>query len=67
MDNWTELIDDLVAGRWINPETQDFASVPFESIVIRENMEGQEVELLKMLIQIQLRERQQKNLYKQLF
>ena len=49
MDNWTELIDDLVAGRWINPETQDFASVPFESIVIRENMEGQEVELLKQV------------------
>ena len=49
MDNWTELIDDLVAGRWINPETQDFASVPFESIVIKENMEGQEVELLKQV------------------
>ena len=49
MDNWTELIDDLVAGKWINPETQDFASVPFESIVIKENMEGQEVELLKQV------------------
>ena len=49
MDNWTELIDDLVAGRWINPETQNFASVPFESIVIKENMEGQEVELLKQV------------------
>ena len=34
MDNWTELIDDLVAGRWMNPETQELASVPFESIVI---------------------------------
>ena len=49
MDNWTELIDDLVAGKWINPETQNFASVPFESIVIKENMEGQEVELLKQV------------------
>ena len=49
MDNWTELIEDLIAGRWIHPEKQDFASVPFESIVIKENMEGQEVELLKQV------------------
>ena len=33
-----ELIDDLVAGRWMNPETQELASVPFESIVIEESL-----------------------------
>ncbi|MEK9762817.1 MAG: iron-containing alcohol dehydrogenase [Deltaproteobacteria bacterium] len=49
MDNWTELIDDLVAGRWMNPETQELASVPFESIVIKESLEGQEVELLSQI------------------
>ena len=49
MDNWTELIDDLVAGRWVNPETQELASVPFESIVIKESLEGQEVELLNQI------------------
>ena len=46
MNNWTELIDDLVAGRWCNPETNELASVPFESIVIKESLAGQELELL---------------------
>ena len=49
MDNWTELIDDLVAGKWMNPETQELASVPFESIVIKESLEGQEVEHLSQI------------------
>jgi len=49
MDNWTELIDDLVAGRWMNPETQELACVPFKSIVIKESLEGQEFELLKQV------------------
>ncbi len=46
MDNWTELIDDLVAGRWFNQETQEMAKVPFESIVIKKNLAGLEVDLL---------------------
>jgi len=46
MDNWTELIDDLVAGRWFNQETQEMAKVPFESIVIKKNLAGIEVDLL---------------------
>ncbi len=46
MDNWTELIDDLVEGRWFNQETQEMAKVPFESIVINKNLAGLEVDLL---------------------
>ena len=46
MKNWTELIDDLVLGKWFNEETQQMAKVPFESIVIKENLVGQEVDLL---------------------
>ena len=46
MDNWTDLIDDLVAGRWFNQETQEMAKVPFESIVIKKNLAGLEVDLL---------------------
>jgi glycerol-1-phosphate dehydrogenase [NAD(P)+] len=40
------LIDDLVAGQWCNPETNELASVPFESIVIKNSLAGQELELL---------------------
>ena len=46
MKNWTELIDDLVLGKWFNQETQQMAKVPFESIVIKENLVGQEMDLL---------------------
>ena len=46
MKNWTELIDDLVSGKWFNQETQQMAKVPFDSIVIQENLVGQEVDLL---------------------
>ena len=49
MDRWTELIDDLVAGRWYNPETQSLAKVPFESIVIEPSLAGQEVDLVQSI------------------
>lgn len=42
---WTALIDDIVAGRWINPETGVKASVPYESVVIAETLEGREASL----------------------
>ena len=47
--NWTALIDDMVAGRWINPETGKPAEVPYESIVIDERLDGREADLVSAL------------------
>jgi glycerol-1-phosphate dehydrogenase [NAD(P)+] len=46
---WTALIDDVVAGRWTNPETGALATVPYESIVFAESLEGREAELVRSL------------------
>lgn len=46
---WTGLIDDILAGRWINPETGLPAKVPFERIVIAPSLEGQEADLVGKL------------------
>lgn len=46
---WTLLIDDIVAGRWTNPETGELAKVPYESIVFAENLEGREAELVRAM------------------
>lgn len=43
---WTALIDDVVAGTWVNPETGDRANVPYESIVIAESLDGTEADLI---------------------
>ncbi|MBA8830167.1 MULTISPECIES: sn-glycerol-1-phosphate dehydrogenase [Rhizobium] len=43
---WTALIDDIVAGRWVDPETGKPATVPYESIVIADSLEGREAELV---------------------
>ncbi|MFB2552764.1 sn-glycerol-1-phosphate dehydrogenase [Ensifer soli] len=43
---WTALIDDIVAGNWTNPETGKRATVPYETIVIEESLEGREAELI---------------------
>ena len=40
------LIDDIVAGRWVNPETGKLASVPYETIVIADDLEGAEADLV---------------------
>lgn len=47
--NWTALIDDLVAGRWTNPQTGKRAKVPYEAIVIEESLDGREAELVAAL------------------
>lgn len=47
--NWTALIDDLVAGRWINPLTGAAVKVPYDSIVIEDSLEGREAELVAAL------------------
>lgn len=47
--NWTALIDDLVAGRWTNPVTGARVKVPYDSIVIEDSLEGREAELVASL------------------
>ncbi len=48
-NGWTALIDDIVAGRWIDPETGRPAAVPYDSIVFRENLDGAEADLVRAL------------------
>lgn len=45
--DWTSLIDDLLAGRWINPATGRGATFPDERIVIAESLVGQEAGLIR--------------------
>lgn len=47
--DWSELIADVVDGRWTNPETGKIAKVPYESIVIEESIEGREADLVRSL------------------
>ena len=47
--NWTALIDDMVAGRWTNPLTGAQTKVPYDSIVIEDSLEGREAELVASL------------------
>lgn len=47
--NWTALIDDLVAGRWTNPLTGGQIKVPYDSIVIEDSLDGREAELVASL------------------
>ena len=46
MKRWTALIDDMVAGHWINPETGKPGRVPYKSVVIAETLDGREAELV---------------------
>ena len=47
--NWTALIDDMVAGRWTNPLTGAQIKVPYDSIVIEDSLDGREAELVASL------------------
>ncbi|MFN8831700.1 MAG: iron-containing alcohol dehydrogenase [Labrys sp. (in: a-proteobacteria)] len=46
---WNALIDEVVAGRWVDPETGKPASLPFETILLTENTEGREADLVAPL------------------
>jgi glycerol-1-phosphate dehydrogenase [NAD(P)+] len=46
---WTELIDEIVAGRWVNPETGQRMSVPYDTIVMDETLDGREADLVASL------------------
>ena len=43
---WTSLIDDMVAGHWIDPESGLIADVPYERIVIADTLKGREAALV---------------------
>jgi glycerol-1-phosphate dehydrogenase [NAD(P)+] len=47
--DWNERIEDVIAGRWKDPETGKAASVPFETIQIEEDLTGREAELVRSL------------------
>lgn len=49
MARWTSLIDDMVAGRWINPQTGQPGAVPYKSVVIEERLDGAEADLVARL------------------
>jgi glycerol-1-phosphate dehydrogenase [NAD(P)+] len=46
---WTALIDDMVGGRWTNPETGEIGRIPYDSIVIEDSLEGREADLVAAL------------------
>ncbi|WP_119302806.1 iron-containing alcohol dehydrogenase [Dongia deserti] len=49
MARWTSLIDDMVAGRWTNPETGKPGTVPYKMVVIEERLDGAEADLVGKL------------------
>jgi len=42
----TALIDDIIAGRWVDPETGKIPEIPYESIVFDVSLEGREADLV---------------------
>lgn len=44
--SWTSLIDDVTAGRWIDPDTGLPAGVPFERVVIADDLGGAYADLV---------------------
>ena len=49
MTRWTSLIDDMVEGRWTNPETGKPGTVPYKMVVIEERLDGAEADLVSRL------------------
>lgn len=47
--DWNELIRDVVAGNWRDPETGQAAKVPFETIQLIEDLDGGEADVLAPL------------------
>ncbi|HEY9211420.1 MAG TPA: iron-containing alcohol dehydrogenase [Ancylobacter sp.] len=44
---WTWLIDDVIAGRWISPDTGHPAEVPFACVVIADDLVGAHADLVR--------------------
>jgi len=49
MTDWNDLIRDVVAGRWADPDTGKRATVPFETIELVEDLDGGEADMLAPL------------------
>ena len=49
MTDWNTLIDEIVAGQWKHPETGKAATVPFETIMLAETLDGGEADVLAPL------------------
>ncbi len=49
MTDWNALIADVVAGNWRDPETGKAVTVPFETIMLAETLDGGEPDLLAPL------------------
>lgn len=47
--DWNALIKDVVAGRWLAPDTGQAASLPFRTIRLEESTEGREAEWIAPL------------------
>ena len=47
--HWTALIDEIVAGTWVNPETGKAVTTPYRSIVIEDSLDGREAALVRAL------------------
>ncbi len=47
--NWNAVIDDVVSGRWIDPETGAPAELPFQTICLADDLDGAEAELVAPL------------------
>ena len=50
MVDWTALIDDVSAGRWINPDTGRPAEIPFKTVVIAESLAGRQADLVRQAL-----------------
>jgi glycerol-1-phosphate dehydrogenase [NAD(P)+] len=48
--DWSLLIDDVCAGRWIDPDTGRAAEVPFHDIVIADRLAGSEGALIERVM-----------------
>ncbi|TPJ52446.1 iron-containing alcohol dehydrogenase [Mesorhizobium sp. B2-6-4] len=48
--NWNALIEDVVAGRWRDPNTGETADLPFQTIELLETTEGREADLIAPLM-----------------
>lgn len=47
--SWTALIDDILEGSWIDPETGKGAVMPYDNIVIENSLEGRAADLVRAL------------------
>ena len=47
--NWNALLEDIISGVWKDPTTGKSAIIPFETILIEDNLDGREADLVAHL------------------